>query len=161
MKRLFLFIGTLLIFISACGSDDLKAFVSDFNKNADRYNIQLLDKDDFGEIEDEEYMSWRELYDSDDYSIDAKYEDGESLSGYYLVIDRGQPIEEFEGNGFKASLSIAKALGLDHKKFIRELGASFNEGSHSYVDKDYRVSFSYSGEESLTSVGTIINFDKQ
>ncbi|AAU85079.1 hypothetical protein BCBBV1cgp32 [Bacillus phage BCASJ1c] len=106
-------------------------------------------------------MSWQNLYESSGYYVDAKYEDGENISGYYLVIDNSQPFEEYKGDGYRTGISIIKALGMDAGDFVRGFGTAMMDGSYSYTENGYRVSMFYPGEDSLTSAGMIINFDKQ
>lgn len=163
MKKSLLFLVILVMssLLVACGNGDLDSFVKDFNKSAKAHNVHELDPDDFGEIEDEENMSWKNLYESDEYYIEAKYKDGKNLSGYYLVIENSQPYEDLEGDGFMSGVAIAEAIGSSEREFTNEFESALNEGTNSYDVDGYKVSFTYPGESGLTSVGMIINFDKE
>lgn len=158
MKRLLVF--SLLVFLIACGESDLETFVKTFNVVSDHYSIQELDFDEFGEIEEDEEMSWQNLHESMEYIIDAKYKDGKNVSGYYLVMDTEEPYEEQEGSAYEAGVAIAESLGLEKEKFEEEFEIALINVVHSYEEKDYTISFSNLGLDSHVSVGMIIDYDK-
>ncbi|WP_342505908.1 hypothetical protein [Sporosarcina sp. FSL K6-2383] len=163
MKRLIFVLVMSMLFLVACGVDELEEFTKEFNQRALKDDVPELVMDEFGDIEIEEVenMGWQQLYESDSYYIDAKYKDGEKLSGYHLVIDKSEPFEEFEGEGYKAGLSIIKTLGLDAGDYVRGYGTALSEGRGLYIENGYKVSFTYPGSSGITSVGMIINFDKE
>ncbi len=162
MKKVFFLILISLFVLVGCGeSNELEDFADKYNRGASNDGIQKLSVDSFGEIEIEDGRGWQKLQETDGYYIDAKYENGEDLSGYYLVIDEDQPFDEREGDGYRAALSIAKAVEVNAGDFVKEFGKALKEGSHSYVENDYLISFSYPKESGVTSVGMIINYDKK
>lgn len=160
MKRLVaLLFGIILL--AGCGTDELEKFTDKFNSNAETRNVDKLDIEEFEGIEIEDGRGWQVLYDSSEYTIDAKYEDGKNLSGYYLVIDSSEPFEDMKGNGYDVGKTIAETLELDVNMYEREYETGLTQTSHSYTDENYIVSFTNPGKDGLTSVGMIINFDKR
>lgn len=162
MKKPLILISILVIFLVACSENKLEGFTQNYNEKSEVYGIPALDAEEYGEIEKEENMSWQKLFESKNYTIDAKYKDGENLSGYHLAINHeNQPYEKLEGVGYKSSIAIAEALNLNVDQFIKEYETALTTSSHSYTDGDYLIDFTYPGKDSLTSVGMIINYDKQ
>lgn len=158
MKRLFIF--ALLLFLVACGESDLETFVKTFNVVAEKYSIQSLDEENFGEIEEDETMSWQNLYESVEYMIDAKFEDGKNMSGVYLVIDTDEPYDEMRGDAYEASVTIAESLGLHKDTYIEEFEIAIMSVHHSYEERGHEITFSNLAFDGHASVGMIISYDK-
>lgn len=160
MKRL-AFVSFIIAFLLvACGEDELKDFTRAYNSVAEKYDVPTLDTSEFKDIEEEEFMSWQSLYESRNYNIDAKYKDGKNLSGYHIAMAYEQPYSEQKGMAYNSSVAIAEALDLNIASYVKEFETALTLGSHSYKDEDYLISFTNAGEDSLTSIGMIINFDK-
>ena len=163
MRKIYLIAFVLFFALVGCGSDPLKSFVKKFNEISQKNGIDILITDDFGPVEQEEdsNRAWQLLYETNEYIIEAKYEDGKNLSGYYLVIDNNDPYEEREGRGYNAAITIIESLGLVKTKFNNEFKKAMELSSHSYSDDDYIVSFTNPKSDGITSVGLIVNFDKK
>lgn len=160
-KLLFVFMTMMILLLVACGSDELQEFVDAFNENAKTYDVPELIPEEFGDIEDEEGMTWQQLYESRNYTIDARYKDGKNLFGFHLAIDNNQPYEKLEGVAYHTGITISEALNLNIDKYVKEFETALTTTSHTYTDGDYRIEFFYPGSSSMTSVGMIINFDKK
>lgn len=161
MKRI-LFVVLALLLLTACvGNTELESFVKDFNENSYEFtDVDILKKDSFGEIEKEKYGTWQSLFEWEDYySIDAKYNDDQKLTGYYISISENQNYEELDGVGFEASQVIAETLGLDRDKFWDEFNNAIDNEESEYEDNGYKINISdfvLSDEH----MGMTINFDK-
>lgn len=162
MKKVIMLVVLAFVLV-ACGKDDLTNFTDEYNRVAEKKGIDQLSFNTFEEPESESDSdrAWQLLYENDRYIIEAKYEDGKNLSGYYLVIDENQPFYDEKGEGFEAALTIIEALGLNKAKFKAEFRKALKKTSHAYDDENYIVSITNPGVDGLTSVGLIINFDKK
>lgn len=157
MKRiLILLLATILL--SACGSNsEHKGFTERYNENAYDYtSVALLDEEQFGEIKEEKYGKWKNLQTRDGYSVEAKYNDDDELTGYYIAIKEGELYYRYEGEGYEASQVLVKTLGLDSEKFTNEFSKVIetDEDDITYTDNDYEISIFTLGS------GIIMNFDK-
>lgn len=156
MKRLFLIIVTLLIFLSACGGNELTAFAEDFNQSARKYDTTELIEDEFGEIEEEDGEKWRDLFSSKEYSIEAIY-DKDKISGYYINVKSDTKSIDKNGKGYNAILTLADALGLDINDLEKGMQEAFNENFHDYEDGPYTVRISVISISSTSMSITVEN----
>lgn len=165
MKRLAILMFAVFI-IAACSSNqsDLMAFTETYNENAYEFvSVELLDENKFGEIREEKYGKWQNLYDADGrYYIEAKLDDDDKVKGYHVSISEDEPYERLEGEGFEASQVIVETLELDRDKFLSEYDKALESDGETirYSDGGYEVSFSeftYPDEHG----GMIINYDKE
>lgn len=163
-KALFLLFVSIFI-LTGCGSNELKQFVDDFNEVIENEDIDELNPDNFGELEeseeDDEEFKWRELYESDRYIIEAEYGDGKNLSGYFIHIDPSEPYKELEGKGYRASVSIAKALGLSSSSFSNSFKTALTEDTHSYSENGYEIRFLNIGWDSSIDTGISVTFEEK
>lgn len=160
MKKVTLFLSFVMtLFLVGCSSSSgLSDFTKDFNENARKYNVPELVEKEFGEVEDDENMSWQTLFESQKYDIDAKYKDGKTVSGHRVAI---KDIENFvgkDGSAYDATLTIVDTLGLDPKKLDEELRKMLNKDNDGYVDNGYKVSLFLNN---VTDTLIYINIDKE
>lgn len=162
MRKLFILVSLILL-VGCSSNNEINSFTEKYNENAYEFvSVELLNKDEFGELRKEKYGSWKTLQQfKDRYTIEAKYDDG-NLTGYYISISGDQPYEDYEGEGYEASQIIVETLGLDRAKF-EEAFKSTVAGSEdtTYTDNEYEISLSeFSIVQSNPHDGIIINFDK-
>lgn len=139
MKKIMpLFMG-LLLFLGACGSSGLDSFVEEFNQSARKYDATELIESEFGEIETEDEESWRNLFESKEYSIDALY-DKKDVVGYNIRVKSDNESIDKAGKGYNAVLTLADTLGLKINDLEKGMQTAFNEDFHDYEDGDYKVS---------------------
>ncbi|GAB3801405.1 hypothetical protein [Virgibacillus kimchii] len=156
-----LFIILIVGFLAACGSNELEVFSEEFNRVADTEDLAKIDPDYFGEIQEEDDgFSWRELYESDRYVIEADYE-GNNITGYRIMIDSSEPFEEQEGHGYRASISMADALGLSSRDFSSNFSTALRTDEHSYSEGDFEVSFTHIGWDSSIDTSIFVRFEKK
>lgn len=161
MKKLLflLFIGLFLLI--GCGSNESEEFAKKFNEKATNEDIAKLNADDYGEIVEEENFIWRELFESDRYTIDEYFDSKKDVSGYGINIYPSEPFENQEGEGYRASIAIASTLGLNSKDFANNFKTALRKDEHSYSDSGYDINFIYIGWDSSVDTSIIIRFEKQ
>ncbi|WP_152655559.1 hypothetical protein [Oceanobacillus sp. CFH 90083] len=145
MKKILFLWFVMLLFLVGCSSGEIKSFASDFNEVVKNEGIDVLNPDNFGEIEGGDRNRWQTLYKSEGYTIEANYEDGKKLSGYTVRIESSEPYEQLEGEGYKASVAAARAFGLTPGDFVNnfeiELERKLLDDIHSYSEGNYEVVF--------------------
>lgn len=160
MKKiaLFLLLTMTILLVGCSSSGGLNDFTKEYNENARKYNAPILVEKEFGEIEDDENMSWQTLFESQKYDINAKYKDGKNVSGHRIVI---KDIENFagkDGTAYDATLTIVDTLGLDPKKLDEEIQKMLNKDNKGYVDNGYKISLFLNN---VTDTIIYINIDKK
>lgn len=163
-KITFLFSLIMTLFLVGCSSSSgLSGFTKDFNENARKYNVLELVEKEFGEIEDDENMSWQTLFDSQKYDIDAKYKDGKNITGYRITIKEIEKFIENDGEAYDATLNIVDILGLDLKKIDEEFQKVSTKDNEGYIDNGYKVGLFYTGlsDTKITDAEMYINIDKE
>ena len=164
MKKLvYLLLGITLVLAACSNQGELKDFTKTFNENSYEFvGVDILKEESFGEIKTEKYGKWKKLYELEDYySIEAKYNDDEKLTGYYISIEGEQPYENLEGVGFEAALVLAKTLDLDRDRFIEEFQNALAVGDVTYNENGYEIILhDFSAGEMIVHEGMIINFNK-
>lgn len=161
MKRLLLtLIGTLVLLVGCGGNDELENFTETYNNRADTEDVAELFPEEFGEIETLEDEEWRELYDSDKYSIDARY-DNDTIIGYLIMIDSSEPFEDKEGEGYRASTLIARTLGLSVSDYSSNFEQALRNDIHTYSENNYEIRFANIGWDSSISTPISVLFMKE
>lgn len=158
MKRVIIIL-LAAVMLAACGSDaEVSDFTDKYNENAYEFtSVKLLDEEQFGEVIKEKYGNWKNLQTRDGYNIEAKYNDDDELTGYYIAIKEGELYYRYEGEGYESSLVIAETLGLDREKFTDEFSkvVETDEKDVTYDDNGYEINI-------FTIVsGVTINFNKK
>lgn len=161
MKKILFLLFISFLFLAGCGTGELKSFASDFNEVVENEDINEINPDDFGEIEEEDDFGIQTLYESDRYSIEANYDDSKKLTGYMINIDANDPFEQLEGDGYKASVSTAKALDLSPRDFANNFEKALMSDHHSYKEDDYEIRFSNIGYDLSVDMGMLVTFEKQ
>ncbi|GIN13203.1 hypothetical protein J26TS2_30700 [Shouchella clausii] len=145
MKRVLSLLLLSVFVLSGCGSvsgsSELSAFVDDFNQSARKYDATELIDSEFGEIETEDGESWKNLFESNEYSIDALY-DGSDVIGYYINVESDTTSIDKNGKGYNAVLTLADTLGLKTSDLEKGMQEAFNENFYDYEDGDYNVRIS-------------------
>lgn len=154
MKKYLLVIITILLTLTACGKNSLDSFVEDFNQSARKYDAIELVESEFGEIEEEDGETWRSLFKSKEYEIEAIY-DGKEISGYYINVKSDTNSISKEGNGYGAILTIADTLKLNISDLEKGMQKAFNENTHSYEDGEYDIRINVINIASATMFITI------
>lgn len=161
MKRLLLtLIGTLVLLVGCGGNDELENFTETYNNRADTEDVAELLPEEFREIETLEDEEWRELYDSDKYSIDARY-DNDTIIGYLIMIDSSEPFEDKEGEGYRASTLIARTLGLSVSDYSSNFEQALRNDTHTYSENNYEIRFANIGWDSSISTPISVLFMKE
>ena len=162
MKRVLGLVVILsLVLVSCSGGGELDQFVETFNQRAGSEGVAELIPDEFGKIEKDDGEVWRELYESEKYSIAANYKTKTSLSGYSISIDSGEPFAEQQGEGYKASLLIARSIGLNVSDYAKNFGKALRTDIHTYSEDGYEVKFVYIGHDSTIPTSILVSFDKK
>jgi hypothetical protein len=150
-----------LLVLAACSGqqNELDNFVKAYNGNVDG-SLNTIDKNEIDEIREEENGKWQQIVKEDGkYTIEAKYDKDNNISGYHIGIDGTELYETMKGEGFKASTAIIKALDLDSDKYIDGYVQAMENGEYSYEDGAYSISFS-DMVIADDHTGLYINFDK-
>ena len=154
----------LLLSLIACGNDldETNSFIESFNENAYEFTgVGLIDVNNLENIRQEKNGKWRRLYESKFYTLEAKYNDNEKLTGYNLSIDKNQAYEKMEGFGYEATLVLIKTLGLDREEFNKYYQKSLEDEDLEtvvYVENGYEITlinFMFGKEYN----GMVINID--
>lgn len=161
MKKVLFLLFVSFLFLAGCGSGELKSFASDFNEVVENEDIDEINPDDFGEIEEEDDFGFQTLYESDRYSIEANYDNDKHLTGYMINIDANDPFEQLEGDGYRASVSTARALGLSPKDFANNFEKALMSDSHSYTEDDYEIRFLNIGYDMSLDMAMLVTFEMQ
>lgn len=162
MKKIIL-LSITLIFITACGEDELNDFVNDFNQNARKYDAVEIKKDEFGEMEytRDLYDEWKDedeelakalkeseesskvLFESKEYKIESLY-DNKKHTGYYISVNSDTNSIDKTGKGYSAILTLADTLNVDINRLEREMQSAFNSDNlvDEYEDEEYNVRIS-------------------
>lgn len=141
MKKITLLLIGLVLFLGACGSGELDSFVEDFNQSARKYDATELVESEFGEMETEDEESWRNLFESKEYSIDALY-DKKNVIGYYINVKSDTTSIDMTGKGYNAVLTLADSLGLKVSDLEKGMQTAFDDTFHDYEDGNYKVRMS-------------------
>lgn len=174
-KVLFVFVAALL-FVAGCSggkeesaapkNEQIKEFTQKFNDIGYDYpNVGELKEESFGEIKEEKYEKWQTLYDEHGaYSIDAKYNFNDELTGFSIVIDKEQIYYRFMGSGIDAAKTMVEVLGLDKDKFeencVEAINMNSTEGKE-YKDNGYNIFiYDFNVDGSIEHGGLTINIDK-
>lgn len=141
MKRVLILLILAVLLLTSCGSanSELNTFVEKFNQSARKYDATELKGNEFGKIETEDGESWRTLFESKEYSIEALY-DKNNIVGYGIDVVSDETSISKTGRGYSAVLTLADTLGLDIKQLEKGIQTAFNETFHSYEDGGYKVS---------------------
>lgn len=156
MKKYSLLIlsGILSLILVGCGNDSLDTFVEDFNQSARKYDSTELIKNEFGEIETEDGESWRNLFNSKEYSLDAYYEKNDAV-GYYINVKSDQNSIDKKGKGYNAILTLADSLEVNISDLEKGMQKAFDENFYKYEDGDYNIRISVINITSATLAVTI------
>jgi len=158
MKKILLtLIGTLVLLVGCGGNDDLENFTETYNNRADTEEVAELLPEEFGEMEELEDEEWRELYESDKYTITAEY-DNDTVIGYSIRIDSSEPFEDKEGEGYRASTLIARTLGLSVSDYASNFERALRNDIHTYSENSYEVRFVNIGWDSSIPTSISISF---
>lgn len=138
MKKVITIILLSTLILVACGSDGLKSFVDEYNQSARKYDTTELAENEFGEMESEDGESWKNLFQSKEYSIDALY-DNKNVVGYSINVKSDEESIKKDSKGYNAILTLADVLSLDLKKLEDGMQKGFNENFYNYDDGEYEV----------------------
>lgn len=138
MKKLIAAVLIVVFALSACGNGELQSFTSDYNQSARKYDATELVESEFGKMETEDGESWKNLFDSKEYTIDALY-DKNKVVGYSINVRSDDTSIKKDGKGYNAVLTLADALDLDAKKLEDGMQKGFNDSFYDYNDGDYNI----------------------
>lgn len=147
-KMLLLLIAvSLLVFITACGEGQAELdFAEKFNDSIKSDLVSKLIESEFEERVTESGLDgWRGLFESDQYSIEAMYDDSDNMIGQLIKIDIDEPFKDQEGAGYEASRTIVNALGLEIESYENHFSEALREMGYEYKEKDYEVRFFNNG----------------
>ncbi len=139
MKKVLILL-IVAILLTSCGSEnsELSAFVEKFNQSARKYDAIELIENEFGKIETEDGESWRNLFESKEYSIEIMC-DKNNIAGYCIDVVSDKTSISKTGKGYSAVLTLADTLGLNIKELEKGMQAAFNENFYNYEDGSYEV----------------------
>lgn len=163
MKKILILSLVAVLILAGCGSsNELESFAESFNKRAVSEDVPELIPEEFSEMQEDEGEYWRELYESEKYSIDAYYEDGKKLSMYALNISAEEPFDAKEGEGYRAGIMTARALGLSTSDYVKNFEKALQTDRHEYTENGYEIKFIYIGWDSSTLRSPIyVHFEKK
>lgn len=138
MKKFITIMLLSTLVLVACGSDGLKSFVDEYNQSARKYDTTELVESEFGKVESEDGESWRSLFQSKEYSIEAIY-DKKKVVGYSINVKSDEESIKKDSKGYNAILTLADVLSLDVKKLEGGMQKGFDENFYNYEDGEYDV----------------------
>lgn len=163
MRKVLLIAVLLTIGIAGCSTEGaLNDFIDDYNENTTEFkSVEPLEKENFSKIREEEFGNWKTLFKSDgQYTLEAKYDKENKLTGYNLSISEHESYEDNGGSGYEASQVIAETLGIDRKKFKEKYEEALKNEESMFTNNGYEISFSdFNAGQMIQHGGMVINYD--